>query len=228
MITHLNWQESSHPYQLPDSGELHLWLIPLLETDVDLKGHLSTDEQERQAAFHYEADKQRFTIARVSMRSILSGYLSVPPETLCFHYGTKGKPALSSPVSDLHFNITHTNDLAMLAISRDTPIGIDLEMVNQRPHARRIAQRIFTPQVHRQLMQLSDKEFMPEFLRQWTQHEAKVKAIGEGVFSEKVQQKMIECTSFSPKQGWIASIAAEGRLPEPRKWQCHYFTPLLD
>ena len=228
MITHLHWQQNTEPCETPKPGELHLWLIPLLEADMDLSERLSTDEQKRLAALHHESDKQRFTTARVSMRAILSGYLNVHPDTLCFSYGVKGKPLLSSPTSGIQFNISHTNDLALLAVSRDIPLGIDLEMLKQRPNARRIAQRIFDPQIHRRLMQLGDKDFMTAFLLYWTQHEARVKAIGEGVFSENAQQAMIECKSFTPRQGWIASIAAEGRLPDPKKWLCQYYTPLLE
>jgi len=64
------------------------------------------------------------------MRAILSKYLNFRPEDVAFKYGPSDKPYLAD-VGDLHFNFSHSDDLALIAIRRGELMGIDVERIDR-------------------------------------------------------------------------------------------------
>lgn len=203
---------------LPNTGELHLWLIPLDLDENNCLALLSQDELQRRERLLSQQDRRRFTLARGSMRSILSNYLEIEPQQLMFSYGEKGKPFININPSNLQFNLTHAGDLALLAVTHGFSVGVDLEPITERREARRIAQRVFVPVIATSLSQLGDDEFTLHFLAEWTRLESRVKAMGKGVFSSADEISGIESRNFQPMAGWIASVAMEQALPEPEDW----------
>jgi len=130
-------------------GEVHVWSVPLdvsPETSAGLYETLGEDEQSRSARFRFERDRRRFIVARGSLRELLTRYLATPPGQLRFVYNTFGKPGLSPECgSALRFNISHSADLALIAIALDAEVGVDLEHLQALPDYAEIARGFFSP-----------------------------------------------------------------------------------
>jgi 4'-phosphopantetheinyl transferase len=211
----------------PRTGALDIWLLDLDAMEAELLHLLCADEQSRRQSIVREADRRRFTNARGCLRFILSAYLRLPAETIRFSYSAKGKPQLAAIAAPLHFNLSHSGPLALLAVSTDAPVGIDLERELMRNNLRKIARKVFGPEWINAIESVDDLRFRRAFFKQWTQHEARVKAIGEGVFSRGGRQRTIPCVNFTPREGWCAAIAVEGDLPSVENWGTYRFTPDL-
>ncbi|WP_275099351.1 4'-phosphopantetheinyl transferase family protein [Sedimenticola hydrogenitrophicus] len=211
----------------PRTGTLAIWLLDLDSIEADLSHLLCADEQSRRQSMVREVERRRFTNARGCLRFILSAYLRLPAETIRFSYSAKGKPQLASIPTPLHFNLSHSGPLALLAVSADAPVGIDLEREMMRDNLRKIARKVFGPEWIDAIEPVDDLRFRCAFFKQWTQHEARVKAIGEGVFSRGSRQRTIPCVNFTPRGGWCAAVAVDGGLPSVENWGTYRFTPDL-
>ncbi|MEF0940978.1 4'-phosphopantetheinyl transferase family protein [Rhizobium sp. BR 362] len=141
---------------------------------------LSAEELTRAQRFVRERDGQRFIVARGRLRSILGQYLRLPPQKVDFTYNDYGKPAVAlADGSPLHFNLSHSADLAALAISDHYELGIDIEEI--RFLKEDIAGRFFSHKECLILRALPPEAYLEGFYRCWTRKEAFVKAHGEGL-----------------------------------------------
>lgn len=137
---------------------------------------------ELQAAerLHSKAAGSRFVVRRAVRRIILGAYLSLPPRALDFSLGDAGKPRLTGHTNGLQFNASHSGNLALIAVTRATPIGVDIERVRPTP-ADRIANRFFSPTERSTLMQVPRTQRLEAFFQYWTRKEAFLKATGDGL-----------------------------------------------
>ena len=89
---------------------------------------LSPAERQRASRFAFDRDRRRFMVARAQLRELLAVRLGVPPESIELAYGERGKPVLGRHFaeSDLHFNVSHSEDVAVYAFSLGREIGIDV------------------------------------------------------------------------------------------------------
>jgi len=209
----------------PNAKQLHLWRIDLDETDEELETVLSEDEQTRAQRFHREQDRNRFIKARGSMRLLLGFYLATPPEDLVFVYGPQGKPFIASPASVLTFNLSHTGNMALLGISREAAIGIDLERVKEKPNFHALARRVFDTTIQQELSQLDGSALAEAFFFHWTAYEARMKAIGNGIFSNHnpTRDAELQATHFIPEEGYMAAVVMEDSPPPFEEWQIYLF-----
>ena len=98
-----------------------VWRVRLASIDQD-QSTLSTDECERASRFHFEKDRNRFIIAHSSLRDILARYLHCEPQQLSFSTNRFGKPFL--PDHDIEFNLSHSGDYALIAVTRGRNVGM--------------------------------------------------------------------------------------------------------
>ena len=106
--------------------EVHSWCVRLdvpPETSADLYATLTSDEQNRSARLRFERDRRRFVVARGVLRELLGSYLGIPAGAVRFVYNAFGKPELSPELGRLKFNLSHSADLALIAIAADAEIG---------------------------------------------------------------------------------------------------------
>jgi 4'-phosphopantetheinyl transferase len=142
---------------------------------------LSPDERARAARLAAGDVRRRFVASRAALRDILAAYVGASPAGLRFRYGPHGKPALAPPLEWLHFNLAHSQDLAVVAVAR-RPVGVDVERV--RPLADgplALAARTFAPGEVAALRAAPQSQQLDEFFRYWTCKEAYVKARGAGL-----------------------------------------------
>jgi 4'-phosphopantetheinyl transferase len=165
------------------SDELHLWRasldLPADEIDA-LCRSLSPDEIVRADRFHFPRDRHRFVAARSTLRSILSRYTGTAPEQVRFDYGPQGKPALAFPTSDLRFNLSHSEEMALYAITRGRAVGVDVERVRPWPDAGSLVESYFTPRERVAFRALPAESRDDVFFQWWTRKEAYIKALGAG------------------------------------------------
>jgi len=146
---------------------------------------LSPEERRRAMRFVRESDRRRFQLCHVALRSILGDWLGTEPARLRFATGSWGKPALDRPFSEagLEFNLSHTADLALVAVTRGRRVGIDVEAIRPLRDLLGIARRVLSPSDFERLARLAPGRQVAAFWLAWTSNEACLKAVGSGLAS---------------------------------------------
>ena len=167
-------------------SDLHIWHIPfggkaLMEQTFP---PLPSEEETIQAArFTHPELHQCYLKTRWAMRHILGHYLDTAPEQVQLRYAEFGKPELieDAHALDIRFNLTHSGNGALFAVTLGTEVGIDMEKVGQKPRPIRLAKRYFTEKTVTQLAEPPEAEQQTALLKLWTQYEAFKKAQGVGL-----------------------------------------------
>jgi 4'-phosphopantetheinyl transferase len=168
------------------ASDVHVWAAHL-DPDPDalarLANILSTEEQARASRFRFERHRNRFITARAVLRSLVATYLDCAPDELQFEYGPNGKPALATPFAEsgLSFNLAHSEDLALVAVTQLGPIGVDVEKIRPVSDADKLVARFFSPRETALFQSLPAAEKNDAFFNLWTRKEAWLKATGEGI-----------------------------------------------
>jgi len=228
-------------------NEVHVWKAQL---DQDAEGHpafwetLSCGEQRRAERFRRQQDRRHFIVARGILRNILSRYLPDSPGNIRLCYGAHGKPCLAGARGggSLQFNLSHSEGMAVYAISAQYRVGIDLERIRPIQYQRLL--REFSPAERAAISQLPEDKQREAFFRLWTCKEAYVKARGQGMslpfdsFDLRVAASLPARTlsirppsaesswwtfidlpvDKSDTDGWTATLAAEGPNLDLRCW----------
>lgn len=144
---------------------------------------LSADERQRADRFYFQDDRRRFVAARVGLRQLLAKLLETEPAAIEFRYGSRGKPALGGVLesSHLQFNVSHSGELAVAAITGNDQIGVDVELGRDCDAAQPIARRHFTSSEAEFVATATGKEQQMRFFSLWTAKEAVVKLLGSGL-----------------------------------------------
>lgn len=172
-------------------AEVHIWSASFSEAENDAAyflSLLSKDERERAKAFRFSKDKTRFIISRGILRSLLAKYLGEMPHNLEILYGLWGKPCLP-PDKSLHFNLSHSENYVLYALTRNYEVGIDLEYINKDIDFEDIVKNIFSTSELKYWVELNPKEKLYFFFRFWVCKEAFLKATGKGWL--ETERKMI-------------------------------------
>jgi 4'-phosphopantetheinyl transferase len=173
------------PVEMPElqSQSIHIWLVRLdtsYNNYSELIPVLSKDEQRRINRFGSDKALKQFVITRACLRKILGHYLKVQPEQIIFEYNKRGKPFI--PRRGLQFNVSHSKDIALVAVTPAANIGIDVEFVRKGVNYEGIARRFFTSHEQQFLSTIPCEQRVEAFYRCWTKKEAFAKAIGGGLF----------------------------------------------
>ena len=161
-----------------DQNRIDIWEYPLDTLFQGAADLLNEEESQRAKRYHFLKHQRRFTIARATLRIILAQYLQKKPKDIGFSYNDHGKPQVDH--SPLQFNLSHSEDLALLAIGKQWPIGIDLEFFSARPYEG-IGKHLFSPTENKHLQQTHHLLKPLVFFHIWAQKEAFIKACGLGL-----------------------------------------------
>ncbi len=165
------------------ANEVHIYQARIKDIPDKLTNFLSDDEKLRAARYVLTRKRKSFALSRGLLRTVLGTYLSTAPAEIEFTTGEFGKPGLNKKTlngSGLEFNISHSKDVCMIAVSKDTPVGIDAEHITDRDYLA-LAKRFFHKNEVIALASLSDQERQAAFYRCWTRKEAFIKALGTGL-----------------------------------------------
>jgi 4'-phosphopantetheinyl transferase len=174
------WGAPPHSPQVPRDGNVDLWKA-FRRSGEPVRGFelvLSDDEIGRANRFHDPVHRDRFIYSRETLRGVLGSYVGVHPSEVQLTYGRSGKPALANE-STLQFNLSHSGELTLIAVS-DRAVGVDVELASDVPDLMSVARKTFQSDVLAELDLLSPPQRPRRFFELWTQHEARLKAIGCG------------------------------------------------
>lgn len=170
-------------------GEIHLWQAfherePHPSLREEYGALLSAEEREREARFYYEPDRFRFRVTRALARRVLGGYLGIDPRSCAFARNEHGRPSLANTGQNgdsLRFNISHTRDLIVLAVTRTLEIGVDVENVRSGRRVVDLARRFFADFESERVIEAPMNERDDLFHQFWTLKESYIKARGLGL-----------------------------------------------
>lgn len=225
-------------------GAVALWAVSLDAPPEEIAtagAGLAPDEQARAASFRFHLHRRRFVLGRAALRSILARYVAIAARDLQFAYGPRGKPSLPLG-SSLHFNLSHSEDLAVVAVSRVGRLGIDLERI--RPHdddLESLAHTFLSPGELQRFRALPSGSKPQALMECWTLKEAFLKALGTG-FAQSSESldlwlapgESVRTLSFCeesgrsstwslrrlrPALGYAGALALEGQAAELQCWR---------
>lgn len=158
--------------------EVWTWALDVnAAREAQLAAWLTPDEQARARAFATDRLRGRWIVARAGMRAILARQANLSPAALQFRYNEFGKPALEEGVGAPWFNLSHSDDLAIMAVCA-APIGADVERIGAAHED--VALSYFSPVEAAAFMATPMPERAEAFYRCWTAKEAFLKALGTG------------------------------------------------
>jgi len=211
----VNWATPHEPLFLC-RNEVHVWWLTLDEYAVYLERfleRLSAEELERAGRYYNQKDRDHFVIARGITRTLLGGYLTLAPKEVQFRYNSFGKPAIANQNKDLRFNLSHSHGLALLAVTREREVGVDIEYQCIETPTEDIAKRFFSAVEVMSLAALPKDMQLEGFFKCWTRKEAFIKAIGEGLSFPLDQFSVSFHPSELPKLRHVA-----GNSQETNRW----------
>ena len=219
-----------------EPDEVHVWRLDVENNIAALEGlreTLRAEELLRSSRYSVALERSRNIIAHGALRTILAQYVGKSPSELLFRYSPRGKPELET--KDVWFNMSHSHDLILYAVSLTCPVGVDVEHV--RPSVDAEVARAFSPEAARSLKDLSPGRRRKCFYQAWTRMEAYAKACGEGLESDLANfQSFLELKSpigypsmmatstacpwliqdIRPRLGYVAALA----IPAERRLLC--------
>lgn len=214
------WKSWAEPAGLAN-GEVHIWRFRLDCTDEHLarfESFLSDDERRRADRFRIGDLRRRFVAGRLSLKAVLGSYLGCLWDTVEFSYGPHGKPRLAEAFASggLEFNLAHSHELALVALTKGRAVGVDVEAVRPMRDAERIIQRFFSPRERAEFLSLPEAGRLAAFFRGWTRKEAFLKATGTGLATE------LDAFDVTLGPDAPATLLRVGDDPsEPARWSLH-------
>ena len=183
---------------------------------------LSADEQARASRFRSSAARCRFVRCRAALRALVHAYReSGSPTSVVFDQGPFGKPVLRSRGrARLHFNVSHTAGMGVIALASAGPIGVDVERIHDIPERERLADRCFFARERVEFAAVEAPARSLAFFQGWTRKEAFLKATGEGL-SHGLHELEV---SLRPEQP-ARFLRVPGSPGAERDWSLHSFEP---
>ncbi|MEZ7503928.1 4'-phosphopantetheinyl transferase superfamily protein [Flavobacterium sp. Arc2] len=186
-----------------------IYLPHFIELKSDLVKFLNSKEVERAERFHKEIDRNRFIIYRSILKFVLSAHTQLDVKSTHFDYTVNKKPYLATHPW-LHFNISHSEDYAVIAISRKK-VGIDIEYMSKDFDFANVVPDVFEDKEISIIQNAINKK--SAFYTLWTRKEAFVKGLGKGIDEDF---KYIPCLDGN-------HIIDSNLLKNTENWQLYSF-----
>jgi len=217
----------------PAPEEVRVWVVRLDAPPVavgELFGCLTTDERERAERYKVAKARHQFVTGRGLLRRLLGECLGIAPPEVPITFTGAGKPVLADAARGLHFNVTHTDGLALIALAR-RPVGVDVERLRAVSNPEGLVGRFFSSAERAAYLDLPAELRTAGFFRGWTCKEALIKASGlsvaylDGFDVELHPARPAELlaarhpaltgmhwslTAWEPASGYTAALAVEG------------------
>jgi 4'-phosphopantetheinyl transferase len=201
------------------AGEVHLWKLEPL-TGLQPSSWLSlldAEEQARASRFRFPHLTHSFVADHARQRLLLGHYTQTAPAAIRYQQNNYGKPSFASPetnvVTPVHFNLSHTEGMTLLAVCLDHELGVDVEALRPMDDWEEIAATHFSAAENAELRSFDAADRSHAFFRCWTRKEAFLKASGEGL------SKPLDAFSISIARTSDPSfLACEWNPEETKRW----------
>ena len=244
-MTPSSWDSPPKTLALSNNA-VHVWQASLHVPTSCLRAFedtLAADERARAERFYFQKHREHFIAGRGLLRDILSRYLDREPDQLRFCYNAYGKPSLIEETSaeGLCFNLSHSHEMALYALTRGREIGVDIEYFRPDVETEKLAKRFFSPREAAVLRTLPEHLRKEGFFNCWTRKEAYIKAEGQGMSIPlstfdvsltpgepaallRTQNHPQETSHWSlqalnPEPGYAAALAVKGHNWKLKCWQ---------
>lgn len=241
----MGWRRPPEELQL-EAACIDVWHSRISLPEVEIEKHaltLSGQERERAEKFTFADKYEEYVVTRGLLRQALAHVLRQDACTFEFDYSSSNKPYLSRKYNDqqITFNVSHSHGQALVAISVDRNIGIDIEKVRADVEYEKLALRFFSVAEQKALMLYPREERAAAFFATWTRKEAFVKAVGKGIafglseFDVNISPKeapLMLATRWDPEdvakwsmanieteKNYLATVVADGGDFQLRHWQ---------
>jgi len=178
---------------------------------VALERTLTAGELERAERFAFPEQRRRWVVARASLRELLGGRLGVRPEAVRLELDADGKPHVRGP---LRFNLAHSHELAVVALTRDREVGVDVERLRPLHGRETLADEVLARDERDALAMVPEERRDEVLLEAWTRKESYLKARGVGL-------------RMAPAEVAV-SLTGPARLlraPDADRWSLRAFVP---
>jgi 4'-phosphopantetheinyl transferase len=167
--------------------ELHVWRARLDSDRWPTASELPAEERERAASMSRAEARGRWVSARWALRGVLGRYLEREPAAIELRFGERGKPLLAESDASLCFNLSHSGELALIAISEQREVGVDVQLIGARP---------------------------APFYTEWTRREAIAKCHGTGLWAP-LPDDTVSVVELDADPGYAAAVAIAGEPMPP-------------
>jgi 4'-phosphopantetheinyl transferase len=157
--------------------------------------------------------------ADLTLRQVLALYLDEAAEEIDLTKGEHGKPRLAGEPPRLAFNLSHSGDLALVAVARDREVGVDVERVKAGRDLVALAERALAPEAAATVREATEPARASLFYGLWTRHEARLKCLGVGLArkpNSPAAPVAVQALPIDP--GFAAAVAMSGDPVPIRCW----------
>jgi 4'-phosphopantetheinyl transferase len=223
-------------------NEIHIWIISInnYKNNYDYYSLLSKQDRLIANGFLNEKVKKKYIYFHFALKNILSFYLKCSMKKIKFFHNKFQKPFLLRNSSAIEFNFAHSHNVAILALSKDNSLGVDIEKIKNLEQQQAIEDLFLTPNESRWLSRLPNSYRLEGFYRLWTAKEAFIKAIGKGFYFDpknidfympkNIINNIIYSSkeyngwtlkNFIPLDGYMAALCSEkaAKVISQFKWQ---------
>ncbi len=200
------------------STEVHVWLAELDAPGWPGVEGLPSLERRRAAGFLRPGLATRWSASRWALRTILGRYLDERPAAIDLLASEHGKLRLAEEPGRLEFNLSHSGELALIAVCVGRQVGVDIEAINPGRDFLALAERSFEPDVVEAIRAAPAERRAGAFYAAWTRHEALAKCDGGGL-AGRVRTQRMATALLDPGPGYTAALAvAAARMPPLDRW----------
>jgi 4'-phosphopantetheinyl transferase len=225
-------------------GEVHVWAASLEQSFASmaaLEELLSPAERNRADRYRVDRERRRYVVAHGILRRVLAGYRSGDPRTLRFTTGKRGKPALSQETGPtaIRFNLAHAEEVALIAVTLDREIGVDIERVQPMSELDSIVENFFSRRERDTLRGMETTAKENAFYRCWTRKESYAKAVDDclsvvlrgfdtmpsparahlPVFDAAQDRRGGTVHELLPAEGYVGAVAIDGPVRRLSTWR---------
>lgn len=177
---------------------------------------LSPEELARLEQYRSREASERYVVTRSLVRTVLGDRLGMAARELRVSRTDMGKPVVAEGV---HFNVSHSGDLILLALSDQRAVGVDVERKREVLRVQAMTKRWLTESERADLDQLVQRGATPSeaFLSVWSLKEARLKALGVGIsgasgaplhtVEAQPLDKLLDSILRDREEGYVGAVA---------------------
>ena len=144
--------------------------------------YLSQSEIERANKFMYPEHRERYMLCRYYLRIAIERSCGLDARDIIFEYTEMGRPFIKNCIMDFDFNLSHSSDFCVIAVSRVGRVGVDIEHV--RANLFKNISNVILNESELARCQNDASDLDNVFLKYWVAKEAFLKLNGTGFFAD--------------------------------------------